>query len=84
LSCMRTNKRLESIKVLVNEMLLTIENTVKMRESCIHLYGVSAFASMLAMKRGQNPELAEIAGLLHDYYVYKTGINEFPGSAPRL
>ncbi|SFM30275.1 CHAP domain-containing protein [Paenibacillus sp. 1_12] len=75
----RTNKRLESIKVLVHEMLLSIECMVNRQEATVHLYGVSIFASMLAMKRGQNPELATITGLLRDYYVFKTGINEFPG-----
>lgn len=75
----KKNKRLESIKVLVDEMLLSIESKVYRQEATVHLYGVSTFSSMLAMKRGQNPELAAIAGLLHGYYVSKTGITEFPG-----
>ncbi|MFC5652309.1 CHAP domain-containing protein [Paenibacillus solisilvae] len=31
------------------------------------------------MRRGHNQELAEIAGLLHHYYYFKTGIKDFPG-----
>jgi hypothetical protein len=60
-------------------MLQTIDSTVKKEEACVHLNGVSTFAAMLAMKRGQNSEIAAIAGLLHAYYSYKTGIDEFPG-----
>lgn len=31
-----------------------------------HLYGVSQAASLIALKRGENAELAAIAGMLHD------------------
>ncbi|KRF20241.1 hypothetical protein ASG93_31270 [Paenibacillus sp. Soil787] len=75
----KKNKRFESIKILVDELLFSIESMVNRHEATVYLYGVSTFASMLAMKRGQSPELAAIAGLLHDYYVFKTGIAEFPG-----
>ena len=75
----KKNKRFESIKILVDEMLFSIESMVNRHEATVYLYGVSTFASMLAIKRGQNPELAAIAGLLHDYYVFKTEIAEFPG-----
>ena len=36
-----------------------------------HLYGVSHFWAMIALKRKQNAELATMAGLLHDFYTYK-------------
>ncbi len=72
--------RLESIRVLVHEMLQTMDSLTERQEAGIYLYGVSAFASMLAMKRGQNTELAAIAGLLHRYYGYKTGITDFAGA----
>lgn len=73
------NKRLDSVRILVQEMIMSMDSEVRKQEACVHLYGVSTFASMLAMKRGQNQEIAAIAGLLHGYYFYKTGINEFPG-----
>ncbi|AZN43747.1 CHAP domain-containing protein [Paenibacillus albus] len=73
------NNRFESIRVLVDEMLLSIENAIVRREASVYLFGVSTFASMLAMMRGENKELAAIAGLLHDYYGCKTSILQFPG-----
>ena len=38
-----------------------------------HLHGVSFAAVMIARKRGENPELAAMAGLLHDVFAYKRG-----------
>ena len=38
-----------------------------------HLHGVSLAAVMIAKKRGENPELAAMAGLLHDLWAYKSG-----------
>ncbi|WP_282935549.1 CHAP domain-containing protein [Paenibacillus sp. RC67] len=70
-------KRLDSISIIVDEMLLTISDADRRRNAYIHLYGVSNFASMLAHKRGLHAELAAIAGMLHDYYFYKTGISTF-------
>lgn len=75
----KQNKRLESITLLVDEMLLSIDRMSERQQAAVTLNGVSSFASMLALKRGQNRELAIIAGLLHDYYRYKTSISEFPG-----
>jgi uncharacterized protein len=37
-----------------------------------HMSCVSQFAALLALKRGENVELATIAGLLHDYHTFKT------------
>ena len=37
------------------------------------LHGVSLAAVMIAKKRGENPDLAAMAGLLHDLYAYKSG-----------
>jgi uncharacterized protein len=38
-----------------------------------HLYGVSLAATILAKKRGLDPELAAMAGMLHDMHAYRTG-----------
>lgn len=76
--CEKKIKRLESVRVLIQEMPLTTENTSK-QEAWVHLFGVSNFASMLAMRRGQDLEIAAIAGLLHGFYFYKTGISDFHG-----
>ncbi|MFD1676719.1 HD domain-containing protein [Alicyclobacillus fodiniaquatilis] len=71
-------KRLGSVRKLIRKMLPTIETNVE-TSTWLHLSAVSTFASMLAMRRGQDSEIAAIAGLLHDYYFYKTGIKDFPG-----
>ncbi|MDQ0062520.1 CHAP domain-containing protein [Paenibacillus harenae] len=75
----RRNTRLDSVRFVVQDMIMSIPCETWKQEACAHLYGVSAFASMLAMKRNLNQELAAIAGLLHNYYFYKTGIPVFPG-----
>jgi len=71
------DKRLESVRVLVDEMLIQMADAEEKRCAYLHLYGVSEFAAMLAQKRGHDPELAAVAGMLHDFYVYKTNIHEF-------
>ena len=39
----------------------------------IHLNGVALAATMLAKKRGFDPEVAAMTGVLHDLHAYKTG-----------
>lgn len=56
-----------------------MDSSIKKHEASVQLYGVSSFASMLAMKRGLETEIAAIAGLLHQFYYYKTGIIHYPG-----
>lgn len=41
-----------------------------------HLYGVSLAASMIARKRGLDPELLSMAAMLHDLHAYKSGSYE--------
>lgn len=73
--CEKKSKRLGIVRSLVYEM----QSSFKNQKAWAHLSGVSTFASMLAMRRGQDSEIAAIAGVLHDFYFYKTGINTFPG-----
>ncbi len=71
--------RLEDIKSLVDNMLLGIENLADRRNGYVHLYGVADFASAIALKRGHGKEYAELAymaGLLHDYEKYRTGVGK--------
>jgi len=77
LSSGKKSKRSDTVRSLVHEMLL--EESVNEEGMLIHLYGVSNFASILAMKRVQDTEITAIAGLLHGFYFYKTGIEDFPG-----
>ncbi|MDN4605330.1 hypothetical protein P5G61_29165, partial [Paenibacillus sp. F6_3S_P_1C] len=61
-------KRVELVRALVLETLHIIENTSKKEEALVNLFGVSSFASLLAIRREQSSEIAAIAGLLHDFY----------------
>ncbi len=45
----------------------------KRNSAIVHLYGVSLAATMIAKKRGEDPELASMAAMLHDMYAYKSG-----------
>lgn len=67
--------RVEVISMIVTEMLENTDSDTR-RAGYIHLYGVAQAAAAIAQKRGLNAELAQIAGLLHDYYTYKTGERE--------
>lgn len=40
------------------------------RIAYVHLYGVAQFCALIALKRGENVELATMAGMLHDIYTY--------------
>ncbi|MCI8394980.1 MAG: HD domain-containing protein [Acutalibacter sp.] len=64
--------RIEVVKGIAGKI---IEATLpKDRQAaCIHLYGVSQACALLALRRGQDVELAVTAGLLHDLHTYYTG-----------
>ncbi|MEF3353192.1 CHAP domain-containing protein [Paenibacillus sp. GYB006] len=72
-------RRLDFVQSLVFDNLLPVNNSLKQHQFWSQLSGVSNFASMLAIRRGQDPEKAAIAGLLHNYYFVKTGVKTFPG-----
>lgn len=44
----------------------------KQKHFYVHLYGVSHFAAILAVRRGLDPEIASVCGMLHDIYVLLT------------
>ena len=50
-----------------------MDDNQKRAAAVAHLHGVSLAAVMIAKKRGENAELAAMAGLLHDLYAYKSG-----------
>ena len=54
----------------------SMEDPDKRAGAVAHLHGVSLAAVMIAKKRGEDPELAAMAGLLHDMYAYKNGTYE--------
>ena len=58
---------------LASRGLPVISRRQKRAAAIAHLHGVSLAAVMIAKKRGENPEIAAMAGLLHDLYAYKSG-----------
>ena len=62
--------RTEKLREHIDSVLLVMNDTEERRCAYLHLYSVSILASMIAMKRGENTELATIAGMLHDFYTY--------------
>ena len=50
-----------------------IDDADKRATAVAHLHGVALAAAILAKKRGENAELATLAGLLHDLWAYKSG-----------
>ena len=65
--------RLKELRKYVDSKLNKMDDEDKRLSAIAHLYGVSLAAQMLARKRGLDPELAGMAGMLHDMHAYKTG-----------
>ena len=65
--------RLKELRKYVDNELNRMEDADKRTGAIAHLYGVSLAATMIARKRGLNPELASMAAMLHDLHAYKTG-----------
>lgn len=66
-------ERILVIREYVNRILENIPSEEKRRSATVHTYGVAQCCTMLALKRGLDPELAHISGLLHDIYTYHMG-----------
>ncbi|SFB38855.1 HDIG domain-containing protein [Acetitomaculum ruminis DSM 5522] len=64
--------RLKELRNYVDEELNKMEDASKRTSAIAHLYGVSLAATMIAKKRGLNPEIASMAAMLHDLHAYKT------------
>ena len=65
--------RLKELRKYVNMELNKMEDPDKRISAVAHLYGVSLAATMIAKKRGLDPETASMAAMLHDLHAYKTG-----------
>ena len=68
--------RIKDLQKLVHGELETMGDYHRYAKAMNHLHGVSFAAVILAKKRGENPELAAMAGLLHDVFAYKRGSYE--------
>lgn len=62
--------RIELLRKYVDKILLDITDIEERRCAYLHLYGVAQFCTLIALKRGENAELATMAGMLHDIYSY--------------
>ena len=65
--------RLKELRKHVDNVLNKMDDEDKRISAVAHLYGVSLAATMIAKKRGLDPEIASMAGMLHDLYAYKSG-----------
>ena len=65
--------RVKDLQKQVHKELETMKDDDKYAKAINHLHGVSLAAVVIAKKRGLNPELAAMAGLLHDLFAYKRG-----------
>ena len=65
--------RIKDLQKKVHKILKDMDDNQKRASAIAHLHGVSLAAVMIAKKRGEDPELAAMAGLLHDLYAYKSG-----------
>lgn len=75
----RKYTRIDTVRNLLDSKLKQITDEELKRNAYVHLYGTGQNAAFLALKRGfdrKTAELAEIAGMLHDYTKYVSGENE--------
>ena len=63
--------RIEKVREVVDNVLLSMTDNDERRCAYIHLYGVAQAAALIAKKRKENIELSIIAAMLHDIYSYK-------------
>lgn len=69
-------RRLEMVRSCIAARLEPVLDGQAAAKAYGHLYQVSLAAVVLAMKRGEDAELAAIAGMLHDVYAYQSGSYE--------
>ena len=68
--------RIKDLQKRVHRVLEKIEDDDRRANAVAHLHGVALAAAVIAKKRGEDAELAAMAGLLHDLYAYKSGSYE--------
>ena len=68
--------RLKKVRKYVDKEINKMEDVKKRTGAINHLYGVSLAATMIAKKRGFDPEIAAMAAMLHDMHAYKSGSYE--------
>ncbi len=69
----RQHTRINSVRDYLDREIQATGDLQTMRNGYVHLYGVGQACAMIALHRGHDrayAELAEIAGMLHDYVTY--------------
>lgn len=70
----RQYTRIDQVRRYLDDMLKSCSDKETGRCGFVHLYGVGQACALLALRRGHDrayAELAEIAGMLHDYVKYR-------------
>lgn len=62
--------RIEKVREKIDSILLRSLGEGGCKDAYVHLYGVAQACALIALRRGENVELAVIAGMLHDIYSY--------------
>jgi HD superfamily phosphodiesterase len=65
--------RIKDLQKQVYKILEKMDDPEKQMKAISHLHGVALAAAVLAKKRGEDAELATMAGMMHDLYAYKSG-----------
>jgi len=66
--------RLEKLRLIIDELIYSSQADIGRYFS--HLYAVSRFGVLLALRRNLNPEIAATCGMLHDIYQVTAGTSE--------
>lgn len=62
--------RIELLRMHIDKIINKIPDPEERRCAYVHLYGVAQFCTLIALKRGENAELATMVGMLHDIYSF--------------
>ena len=65
--------RIEAVREIVSGLLEQVPNVSLRASGYVHMFGVAEACVLLAMRRGEDIELAAAAGYLHDIATYATG-----------
>ena len=69
------SNRLEQLRYTIDRLIMK-KQPYQSRYFFTHLYSVSYFCTLLAIRRGLDPELAAASGMLHDIYQITSGTTE--------
>lgn len=69
--------RLDKVSMISDQLISQMAGGAWRRYATQHLHGVSEISIMLAKKRGLQPELAGVAGIMHDLYSLTTYLTKF-------